>query len=515
MIEVIFLSKAKLAGKICGRVALVFLALWFIAQVTNLLGEYEYPEYFLGFVFLFFLASSVFDAAKYKVFFKKMAYGIAKATFLIWLFIKIGDHFDWTGFEYWSPYAEYFIIAFFASLLIGYTIGKHKRGVRTVLYGIGFIGIAFWIFAKILDLVPEYHTLILLGSIAAVGIGYVVGVFEEERRFKWIYEAEDFEKIEEPRIKEDARVLKSDLEIKKGDSKISIDEGSIFVPIANGKEIGGVFFGQGSYRVDAKVKKYINVFQGITVLTGNKWKNVKKDMKLKDAEDKDFENMGLKKDEVFDLARIQIEEKEWKKIRRKFGKTVSSIEMPFVKIRETEAGDYVKVGPIEITDIGKRGSRVRFGPFRVGEGMDIEWEEQTLYDVSAKIRTKDKEISIKIKGNKIILKEDGRMVISKPDKVIIEDGDITLKIAENKRILKSEDLNIFESEGKTVLRTPDIKVILNDKLTIKKDGETQIVKNPKIKQEIKDSIDDLIRDVLDRKEMKELDSLLEKLKRKS
>ncbi|MCK4247837.1 MAG: hypothetical protein KAX04_04795, partial [Methanomicrobia archaeon] len=325
----------------------------------------------------------------------------------------------------------------------------------------------------------------------------------------------DFEKIEEPRIKEDARVLKSDLEIKKGDSKISIDEGSIFVPIANGKEIGGVFFGQGSYRVDAKVKKYINVFQGITVLTGNKWKNVKKDMKLKDAEDKDFENMGLKKDEVFDLARIQIEEKEWKKIRRKFGKTVSSIEMPFVKIRETEAGDYVKVGPIEITDIGKRGSRVRFGPFRVGEGMDIEWEEQTLYDVSAKIRTKDKEISIKIKGNKIILKEDGRMVISKPDKVIIEDGDITLKIAENKRILKSEDLNIFESEGKTVLRTPDIKVILNDKLTIKKDGETQIVKNPKIKQEIKDSIDDLIRDVLDRKEMKELDSLLEKLKQES
>jgi len=510
-IEVIFLSNAKLAGKLCGRIAVVFLALWFITQVTDLLGKYEYPEYFLGFVFLFFLASSILESAKYKVFFKKMAYGIAKSTFLIWLFIKIGDHFDWTGFEYWSQYPDYFIIAFFASILIGYTIGKHRRGARTAFYGIGFLGIVFWIFAKIFNLVPEYQTLIFFGSIAAVGIGYIVGIFEEERKLRWIYEAEDFEKIEEPKIKEEARVLKSDLEIKKDNTKINIEEGSIFVPVANGKEIGGVFFGQGSYSVDAKVKKYINVFQGITVLTGNKWKNVKKS--LRDAEEKDFESMGLKKDEVFDLARIQIEEKEWKKIRKRFEKTVSSIDMPFIKVRETEAGDYVKVGPIEVIDVEGKGSRVKFGPFKVGESM--EWEEQALYDISAKIRTKNKEISLKIKGDKTILKEDDRMVISKPNKVIIEDGDVSLKITENKRILKSEELSIFESEGKTVLKTPDVKVILNDELTIKKDGETHVLKNAKIKQEIKNKLDDLIRDILDKKEMKELDSLLEKLKQES
>jgi len=505
------LSNMKLAGKLCKRIAVVFLALWFIAQVTNLLGEYEYPEYFLGFTFLFYLLGSPLENTRYNV--KKVAYGVAKATFLIWLFIVIGYHFKWTGFEFWKTYSDYFIIAFFASILVGYSAGKHRRGARTVFYGIGFLGIAFWIFAKIFDIFPDYQPLIFFGSIAAVGIGYIVGVFEEERKLKWTYDVEDIEKVEEPRIKEKAYVLNSDLEVKKGKGKINIEEGSIFVPIENGKEMGGVFFGQGSYSVDAGIKKYVSVFQGITVLTGNKWKDIKKNMNLRDAEDKDLENIGLKKEEVFDLARIQIEEGEWRKIRKRFEKTVTSIDMPFVKVKETERGDYVKVGPIEVIDVEGKEPKVKIGPLNLMSG--IEWEDQALYDISARMRTKNREIHLKMKGDKIILKEGKRTVISKPDKVIIEDEDLNLKITENRRVLKSKDLNIIESEEKTILKTPDIKIVFNDELSIKKNGESYVIKNPRIKQEIKEKLDDLIRDVLDKKEMKELEALLEKLKKES
>ncbi len=519
---VISLSNAKIAEKLCNRVAFVFLALWFIVQVTDILGTYEYPAYFLGLVFLFFLAGSIFGGMKYRATVKKVAYGIAKATFLIWLFIKIGGHFDWVGFTTplilgewswtWIEYSQYVIIAFFASILIGYTAGKHKRGIRTVMYGIGFVGIAFWIFVKLLDLIPEYQTAILIGSIGAVAIGYVAGVFEEERRFRWVHEVEEAEEIHEPKIQEEAQVLTDDCEIKKGKTTFTMDKGSIFVPIANGEEIGGVFFGQGSYVVDAEVKKYINVFQGITALTGKKWNATKKNIKLQSAEDKDFDTMGLKKEEIFDLARIQIEEREWKKIGKKFKKNVTNFEMPFIKVRESEDGEYVKVGPIEVVGKGK-GSRVKMGPFTFNEGMDIEWENRRLYDLSAKIRTKDKEISLKVKDDRATLREDDRLVVSTPGKVIVEDGDVKLKIKGGKRILKTNDLKIYEREEKTILKTPKTKIVLNDEVKITQNGKMRTLKNPRMRRELQDAIDKLIRDALDKKEMEELDDLLTRLEK--
>ncbi|MEA1993018.1 MAG: hypothetical protein U9N35_01285 [Euryarchaeota archaeon] len=511
------MNKTKVLGKLCGRIALVFLVFWFITQTTDVFGEYEYSKEFLGLVFLFFLADSVFDAAKYRVKLKKVAYGVAKAAFLSWLFIETGEHFDWVGFDYWSQYSDYFIIGFFASILIGYTIGKNRRGIRTVFYGAGFIGIAFWIFTRILDLLPEYQTLILVGSIGAVALGYIVGVFEEERKFRWFHDTE-FETTEEagePRIREEPRVLKSDIEIKRGKNKISIDKNSIFVPIANGEEMGGVFFGQGSYVVDADLKKYINVFQGMTSLTGSEWSRIKKKMKLRTAEEKDFETLGLKKNEIFDLARIQIEEKEWKKIRKKFKKTVTNVELPFIKVRESEDGDYVKVGPIEVIDREGKGSRVKLGPFKFVEGSDTEWEEQRLYDIAAKIRTKNKEISLTMKNDRTVLEEEDRTVITNPDKVIVKDGDLKLTIKDGKRTLRSDNLYVLEKENKIIMKANGTKIILNEDLKIVKDGKTKVIKNPKVHQEIRDTIDALIQDALDRKEMKELDDLLKRLKEES
>jgi hypothetical protein len=528
MREVIFLSNAKLAGKMCGRAAILFLALWFIAQVTDLLGDYEYPAYFLGGTLLFFLLSSVFDAAKYKVTVKKIMYSIGKVTFLFWLFIEIGCHFDWAGFDTeltlgswswtWCEYSTYFIVAFFASLLVGYAAEKHKRGLRTVLYGIGFVGILFWIFAALFDLFPEYQSLVLVGSIIVVAAGYVAGVFEEERKFQWVHDVdvEDFEEVAEPKVKEEAQVLESDLEITKGKNKLTIDGGSIFVPIANGKEMGGVFFGQGSYVLDIGLKKYINVFQGITSLTGSKWKKIRDDMRLRTSEEKDLDEIGLKKEEIFDLARVQIKEREWKKIGKRLKETITEVDMPFIKVRETEGGGYVKVGPIEVVGSGDEGKeRVKIGPFTFREGMDIEWGGRALYDVAAKIRTKGKGISLKMKGTKTILKEDGRTVILEPNKVIVEDEDLNLKIKDKKRTLKSKNLSIYERDNRTVLKTPDTKIVLNDTVTITKNGEKKVITDPKVRDEIKEKLDLFLRDALDKKEMKELDTLLETLGKES
>ena len=88
----------------------------------------------------------------------------------------------------------------------------------------------------------------------AIGLGFILGGIRRQPAF--FVEIED---EEEPRISEEVHVVDRDFTILRKGASIQVKSGSLFIPVVTGREIGGIYFGAGSYHVDAKIKEYSDV----------------------------------------------------------------------------------------------------------------------------------------------------------------------------------------------------------------------------------------------------------------
>lgn len=502
------------AKETLGRIAAVFLILWFIAAVTKIMGKYEYEVEFLQLAVGFYLLSRVPTAfrrrysasKKIQKFFTNLGWPLIG----LWIAFKVCRWIGWFGAMKIGINIDYLVVTGIFFLLIGYAAKslRYKAGywaARSVLFAIGGVSIFFWIFIKVLDIFQQYADLALVVGIVGIGLGYILGGLRKPPTF--FVELEEEEDIE-PEIAEEVSVTKEDLVITRGKTQVNISKGSLVVPIIAGKEIGGIYFGEGSYRVDAKVKMYQDVYRGVTVVSGREWDSIREDQKVSPADDEAFEDIGLKREEVLEIAQLQIKGKLTDEVRKRLKHV--QVDLPFIRVRETPHGDYVKVGPLEFEDTGRE-ENVRFGPWGFKESKSR--HRLAKSGLFVQIRSKDEDVTISTNGKTILTKGDLHVTVN--DKVKVRGDDIDLVMDEEKKVLHTGNITLICKEHKRALRSDGFELsVKDDKCRIKKNGKTRVITDEKTLEEIRAEIDavadELIKEVLDRGELKELDALIKR-----
>ncbi len=489
------------------RIGVLFVVLWFIAAVTDLMGVYEYEVEFLQLAVGFYLLSRVptafrkrYSAGKrVQKFFTNLGWPLIG----LWVAFKILRWIGWFGSMEIGIEIDYLLAVGIIFLVIGYAVKslRYRTGywaARSVILTVGGVSIFFWILIKLFDIFPEYADQALFLGLVAVGVGFILGGLRRPPDFF----LEVREKEVEPEISEEVYVTEEDTTISRERAKVKINRGSLFVPIVAEKDVGGIYFGEGMYQVDAKAKVYQDVYRGITMVSGDDWGMVRESQKVAPAGEEAFEDIGLKREEVLEIARLQIKGKLTDEVRRRLKKV--QIDLPFIKVRETPHGDYVKVGPIEVEDAE---GRVRFGPWEFRESGS-RFGKRGLF---IQIRSRDEEITISTNGKTVLTKGDTHITVD--GKVIVREEGTDLVMDEEKKVLRSGKIKLILKDKRRVLQSDGFELLIGeDSGKIRKDGKSRVITDEKTLEEIRTEIDavadELIKEVLDRGELRELDALI-------
>ncbi|MBU7033802.1 MAG: hypothetical protein HXS49_01350 [Theionarchaea archaeon] len=503
-------------GDMLGRIAAVFVILWLVAAVTDILGTYEYEVEFLQVAVGFHLLSRIPPAFKSRYstgkkvqkFFTNLGWPLAG----LWIGFKILRWIGWFGAMEVGFNIDYFLAAGIIMLLMGYAVKalRHKAGywaARSVLLAIGGVSFLLWILIKIFDIFQPWEDYALVVGIIAIGLGYILGGLKRPPTF--FVEIED-EEDAEPEIKEEICTLQEDLTISRNKATVKLNKGSLYIPVVTGdKEIGGIYFGEGSYAVDALLKVYKDVYRGVTVVTGREWQSVKAEQLTVPAGEDAFEDIGLKKEEVLEIARVQLYGKLSDEVKRRLKRT--HVDLPFIKVRETPHGEYVKVGPIEVTETPER-EQVRIGPWQVKDSYARarRFAGRGLY---IQIRSKDEDITINTNGKTVLVR--GEMQVTVNDKLTVKGENLDLVVDETRKILYSGKVKLICKENKRILHSAGFELIVREESgRIVRNGQITSIKDQKTLKEIRNEIDaaadELIKEVLDQGELKKLDILIKK-----
>jgi hypothetical protein len=510
-------SQANMAKDTFWRVGAVFLILWLIAHFTGLLGEYgtKYETLFLQLTVAFYVLSRIPTAFRSRYTtgrkIQKLFNNVGGPLIGLWLTFIIVRWLGWFGDMDIGIDINYFLLSGIILLLIGYSVKsmRHKAGywaARSILFTVGGVSIVLWIIIRLFDVLQQYEEYALVIGIITIGIGFILGGWKHPPSFSADIE-EDIVEVE-PQIKEEVYTVTEDVSITRDNAEVKIAAGSLLVPILTSKEVGGIYFGEGSYNVDAHVKVYTDRYRGVTVVSGRKWDSVNAGRTRVSADEGAFEDMGLTKEEVLEIARVQVKGKITDQLKKRLKRT--HIDLPFVKIRETPSGEYVKVGPIEVED--RHGEeRVRIGPWHIAESTRHKrFSREGLY---IEIRSKNEDISIVTNGKTVFTKGDLQVTVN--GAVTVKEEDISVVLDEHKKVLHAEDIKIISKDDRRILRTPKFELSLReDTGSIRRNGKIIKITNEKtleeIRAEIDATVDELIKEVLDRGELKKMDALIKK-----
>jgi len=166
-------------------------------------------------------------------------------------------------------------------------------------------------------------------------------------------------------------IVPNNLEISQN-AKLNLKEGSLVVPLKTKKGYVGVYLlGDIEYEAKADILSIVGHASDV-LLFSNKhdiWDVFKQDFELKVANYTDLKFVGFEnKSEIFKLVREKISEIRQETSKGKF----SWVKGPVFDIRETEKGEYVRVGPIFVAET-KNGNIVKVGPITVVEGGGGSW----------------------------------------------------------------------------------------------------------------------------------------------
>lgn len=509
-------SQAKMAKDVFWRVGVVFLILWLIAQFTGLLGEYgpQYTTLFLQLTVAFYLLSRVPTAFRSRYTtgrkIQKVFTNVGWPLIGLWIIFNVVRWLGWFGEMDIGIDINYFLLAGIILLLIGYAVKSIRRkagywAARSILFTVGGVSIVLWIIIRLFNVLQQYEEYALVTGIIAIGLGFILGGWKRPPSFSM--DIEDTKEIE-PHIKEEVYRVTEDVIISRDNAQVKIAAGSLLVPIAASQEVGGIYFGEGSYTVDARIKTYADKYRGVTVVSGKKWNTMDTAQNRIFADEGAFEDIGLTKKEVLEIARVQIKGKITDKLKKRLKET--QIDLPFLKVRETTDGEYVKFGPIEVENrLGEE--RVRIGGWDVVESKRYKrFSRKGLY---IEIKSKDETISIATNGKTTFTKGDLQVVVN--GTVTVKQEDINMKLDTHKKILHTEDVKIICKENKRILHAPKMELSLrDDRGKIRRNGKTikitdkETIEN--IRAEIDAALDELINEVLDRGELKKMDALIKK-----
>ncbi len=474
--------KDNITKRIIDKIALVFFVLWLVSLATNVLGRYEYKETFLFAAFSFWVLGSFVDGLTKRRYAKRrISVSLRKGgttLFGIWVLLLIFEVLGWLGawWEGYSIYALWLSLLCFSSSVIINSIAK-KRGywqIRSIFYTTGMIIVIVWAALKYTGSYVDSQDAILIGGIALLAIGFVIGASKKEDDFEFFVDVkkEISEKMREvPDLTETAEnVMALDESVKIGqDPSVTIKKGALSVDIyEDERRIGTVYFGEGSYKVATEIYTFEEPFMGYCYSHGAKWEKYAPKKQAVKAEQKHFDAIGLTKEDIKELAIIlstndSSAHERIDDVKARLKSRNTEITLPFMKIIESKEGEYVKIGPLEVVDLHDKGSRIRFKGKEFVERNGYEKDKDMPSDLVFKIFTTD--------GTTTIVTNNGNTHLSTEEGTITVENDLLefniksikyIKMPSMQR-LEAPNLDIIvRKEKKVSVKIDDFKLKVQD-----------------------------------------------------
>lgn len=432
-----------------------------------------------------------------------------------------------------------------------YGLAWNTLGMLILLAIFGFIGWArgpFWSQVK-----SQLLTIFILAFLAALSLSTLkpASVKEKERSFRtYMFKAlksasdEIVEKLGGLTVGSEVYVVtKSAPLFSLGKAELAFTPATIAVPIYMGtEEIGAVFFGRGRYIVDANVKTYQESFEGDVVLIGNskRWKKAKKNANLVAAGPEHIETWDFKtKYDAVSMAEKRLNQiKLWKPSMLREGEKKyeytridlpgiyiedtperTVVKLPFIHIEEGPEGDFVKIGPLTIRDEKSGKTLVSFGPFKIVDEQApklITEEDRWLAFIYDKT---GREISIAAKEGKVLYTVGKTTLHVSNSKLRLIDGDTRVVMKPHKKSVSRNGFSLKVMKGEFLkLVSGNLTLKAHKSGTIKlvdRYGNVHAIKDINIALKVIEKADemaeDLIRAILEKREVEGLAKFLEEL----
>lgn len=434
---------------------------------------------------------------------------------------------------------------------ITYGLAWSTLAVLVLLAILGLIGWArgsFWNQVK-----GQLLTVFILSLLVALSLSTLkpATVKEKERSFR-TYRLETLksasekiiEKLEGLTAGSEVHIVTKNIPLfNLGKVELAFTPTTLAVPIYMGtEEIGAVFFGKGRYVIDANVKTYQESFEGDVVLIGNsiKWREAKKKANLMVARPEHLETWGFKtKYDVLSLTEKRLNQvKLWKpralRTRKKKAEYTridlpgiyiedtperTVVKLPFIHVEEGPEGDFVKIGPLTIRDERTGKTIVSFGPFKIVDEQApklITGKDRWLIFIYDKT---GREISIAAKEEKAVYTVGKTTLYVSDGKLRLIDGDITVIMKPDEKSISRNGFSLKVIKNKVLkLTSGNLKLKAHKSGVIKlvdRHGNVHVIRDvntaSKVIEKADEMAEDLIRAILEKREVEGLAKFLEEL----
>jgi hypothetical protein len=459
------------------KLGMIFFILWIISLASNVLGSYEYKKEFLLIALVLWIIDAFIEALRQRnrPLGKRIARGLRKAGTVsmgLWIMLLILNALGWLE-QWWSAYIIYALWIALVLMCTGFILNAlQSRGhawiVRSSLYSAGGIVLLFWLVLRYQSLYVSSQDTVLVAGIALIAGGFLIGASKKEYDYPFIdeiYAGIQEEMVEVPVFETSETVFVLSEETTIGnDASVTIPSGALFVDIfKDAQQIGTVYFGECSYSVRTSVHTETKSAIGMIYGHGTEWKEALYGQSTRRADAEDYSRYGLSEQDIKDLGVIYASNdpraaEKFEDIIQRITESGKKVSLPFIKVFESAEGDFVKVGPIQVTDLKGKGSKIRIGKKTFVEPKDAVAVEEEPEGIAVRIKTPESNVEIVIDKDGVVVSgnEFGGTITQTAE--MLEKGDVSYVNDGRKKSLESPQADILIKKDRTTLKTKELKV---------------------------------------------------------
>lgn len=457
----------------------IFFFLWIISLCSNVLGSYEYKKEFLLISLTLWALDAFIESYRKRTLTegKRIARGLRKVGSMslgFWILLLILNALGWLE-QWWDQYIIYALWTALVFLCVGFMLNAlfsrgHAWKVRSSMYSAGGIILLFWVVLRYQGLYTSSQDMVIVAGIALISGGFLIGASKKEYDYPFIDEA--YAEIQEEMVEIPVFETSDFVHVLTGESKIgndasvTINTGSLFVDIfKDAKQVGTVYFGECSYAIRTAVHAITGQATGMVYGHGTEWNEALYGQGSRRADQEDFARFGLTEHDIKELGLIFVSNdphaaEKFEDIIQRITETGTKVSLPFIKVFESAEGDYVKVGPIQVTDLKGKGSKVRIGNRTFVDPKDAVPLEEEHEGIAIKIKTPDNTISIIIDSHGILAQGNAFSATITSSGESIEMGDVSYSDDGRKKILESPFAEIVIKKDRISVKTDALKVAI-------------------------------------------------------
>lgn len=469
--------KGKARNNIISHLGTIFFILWLLSLATDVLGDYEYQkEFLLTALVLWTVHEGVTSYLKKRKSPPRAAAaalrGMGLRVFGFWVLLLIIKALG--GLEGWwdtrTTYALWTAVLLVGAsfLVTAATARTPLWRVRSTLYVLGGTTLFLWAVFRYAGMYSSYHDEVFVVGIACIALGFLVGASRKEYDILLlddVYREIEEQMVEVPTYEtsEHVHALTEDVRIG-NDARIVVHAGALFVDVfKNAQRRGTVYFGEGTYTLTTSLYTVQETVTGLYYGHGTEWEEALYGQASRRAEHADYERYGLSDADIKELGIIYASNdpkaaEKFEDIATRIRESGKRVTMPFINVIEGTEGDYVRVGPIQITDMKGKGTRVRIGSRVFAErGEDKEEEPSEPAGIAVRIRSPSDNLVVTMNSEGVTASGSTLYYAVTPTAETIEQGTVKYAWDGKKRLLESPFADIVIKADKASFKTEGFK----------------------------------------------------------